>query len=85
MKNENDIKSHYHETFFSVFRNKTAMKQWDQEEALPVGISPRGRDLLLSPVISFSTGTPRHDVGLTQQRRSDKAQLRQMGWRGNTS
>lgn len=68
MEKENDIKSHYHETFLSVFGNKTAMKQWDQEEALPAGTSPRGRALLLSPVISFSAGTPRHDVGLTQQR-----------------
>lgn len=71
MKKENDINAHYHETFFNALRNKIAMKLWGQEEILPL-------------VISFSAGTHRHDVGLTQQRGFGKAQeqLRQMGWRG---
>jgi len=86
MKKENNIKPHHHEIFFNALRNKTAMKKWDQEETLPVGISPRGRAPLLFPEIPFSAGTPGHGIGLTQQRGFGKAQeqLRQMGWRGST-
>lgn len=59
MRKENVINLYYHETFFNALRNKTAMKRWDQEEILLLGIS-------------FAAGTPSHDVGRRQHRGSGK-------------
>lgn len=66
MRKENDINLSYHETFFNALRNKTAMKRWDQEEILLLGIS-------------FAAGTPSHDVGRRQHRGSGNTGAAQTG------
>lgn len=55
MRREKVINLYYHETFFNALRNETAMKRWDQEEILLLGIS-------------FAAGTRSHDVGRRQHR-----------------
>lgn len=54
MSKGNDVKSHYHETFFNALRNKTTMKRWGQEETLPLEFSPGRRTAGPFALVSFS-------------------------------